>query len=104
MEAALYASARKHSDWRYLLIDSKANAQALSFFGLTDKDVPAYVLHDAEQDFKYLSPNTKASGLDAFLDKFQVSAWHLPQLPASALTWSQARAVMLTFLGSACSS
>ena len=73
METALIASAKKHPDYRYLLIDSKANAQALSFFGLAEQGVPAYVVHDAEPDDKYLLPKAKPSDLDSFLAEFQVS-------------------------------
>ena len=70
----MQASAKQHEAYRYLLIDSKANAQALNFFGLNEKDLPVYVVHDAAdgRDDKYVSKKTKPSSLDGFLSKFEV--------------------------------
>ena len=74
MLEAMEASARQNGDWRHLFIDSKANAQALTFFGLSEKDLPAYVIHDASNnaDDKYVSKKAKPDSLDAHLAKFRV--------------------------------
>ena len=79
MQAALHGSAMQHGTWRHLFIDSKANAQALGFFGLSDKDLPAYVVHDARDggDDKYISKKALADSLDEFVLGFQVR-WRRP--------------------------
>ena len=74
METAMVASAKSNPDYRYLMIDSASNTQALGYFGLSEKDVPAYVVHDAEPDYKYILPGAKPTGLDSFVKKFQVLA------------------------------
>ena len=79
----MQASAKQHEAYRHLLIDSKANAQALSFFGLAEKDLPAYIVHDAAdgKDDKFVSKKAKPGSLDGFVGQFKacpaLGCWHL---------------------------
>lgn len=52
--------------------ETEGNQGALDYFGLTEKDVPAFVIHDQEAgDLKYVSKSTKPSDAAAFLAKFK---------------------------------
>lgn len=40
------------------------------YFGLEEKDVPAYVIHEAEADKKYVKENAAADDVGAFITAF----------------------------------
>mmetsp|Transcript_2672 Transcript_2672/g.7943 ORF Transcript_2672/g.7943 Transcript_2672/m.7943 type:complete len:497 (+) Transcript_2672:181-1671(+) len=55
-----------------LYSETEGNKGALDYFGLSEKDVPAFVIHDQEGgEAKYAMKNAKADDLPAFYAKFK---------------------------------
>ncbi|KAK9797095.1 hypothetical protein WJX73_009781 [Symbiochloris irregularis] len=67
---AMQSSAKKSSDLKHLVIDSSANAQALQYFGLTEKDVPA-VLVQSKEDEKFIKKNAVPKDLEKFVAQYE---------------------------------
>ena len=68
---ATHTSAVKNSELKHLIIDTAANAQALKFFGLEEKDVPAIAIQDAE-DQKFIKVKAEPADLAKHVADFQV--------------------------------
>lgn len=56
----------------FIFAESSANNGALGFFGLKDADVPAYVIHDSQNDDKFVKANADPADLTKFVEDFKV--------------------------------
>ncbi|KAK9841395.1 hypothetical protein WJX74_005077 [Apatococcus lobatus] len=54
-----------------VFIETGANAQALQFFGIEAKDAPAFVIHDQNNNAKYVSFKTSPSKLPKFVSDYE---------------------------------
>ncbi|KAK9865288.1 hypothetical protein WJX84_012094 [Apatococcus fuscideae] len=54
-----------------VFIETGGNAQALQYFGIEAKDTPAFVIHDQNNNAKYISFNTKPSKLPGFVSDYE---------------------------------
>ena len=56
-----------------VFIETGANAQALQYFGIEAKDAPAFVIHDQNNNAKYISSKTSPSKLPSFISDYEVT-------------------------------
>lgn len=56
-----------------VFIETGANAQALQYFGIEAKDAPAFVIHDQNNNAKYVSFKTSPSKLPKFVSDYEVT-------------------------------
>lgn len=49
-------------------------AGAMQYFGIKDTDTPAYAIHDAGSNSKYLLANASPEDLTSFVAEFEVSS------------------------------
>jgi protein disulfide-isomerase A1 len=68
---ALIESSKDHEDVAFIFADNSGNDGALTYFGITAKDTPAFVIHDQEGgDAKYVLKSAEPSALAAWVKDF----------------------------------
>lgn len=77
---AMHSSAKKSAELKHLIVDSSGNPQALQYFGLTEKDVPA-ILVQSKDDEKFIKKNAVPKDLEKFVSQYQVSAALCDSMP-----------------------
>lgn len=68
---ATNAAAKKNEKLKFLLVDSTANEQAVKYFSIEKKDLPAIVIQNAE-DEKFIKGGAQAGDLAGFISKYTV--------------------------------
>ncbi len=71
-EALIAESKSRREQLNFIYVDPTGNDGALEYFGLKQKDTPAFVIHDQGKDAKFISRNVDAGSLPSFLDDFKV--------------------------------
>jgi hypothetical protein len=62
----------KSSKVDIILAETGANAGALQFFGLEEKDTPAFAIHHPAEDGKFIKKNVTPKDLKSWLAEFEV--------------------------------
>lgn len=62
----------KYQDIDVLFVDPKINEKALTFFTLTDDDMPCLVMHDHVENQKFFRKNVTPDSIGEFVANFKV--------------------------------
>ena len=71
-EALVAESKSRRDELNFIYVDPTGNDGALEYFGLKQKDTPAFVIHDQGKDAKFISRNVEIGSLPSWLDDFKV--------------------------------
>lgn len=67
-------------DVSWLYLGKCIHAGAMQYFGIKDTDTPAYAIHDAASNSKYLLANASPEDLTSFVAEFEVCC-HYASVP-----------------------